>query len=107
MAEFVPVGKGRQRLIYGGGNDLIPLPDMVEVQRESYRSFFQEGIPASERQSIGLQELLDEISPISNFDGSFRLEFLDYAIDEPSMSQNEAIRRDCTWHRSEIGRAHV
>lgn len=48
---------------------------------------------------MGLQELLDEISPISNFDGSFRLEFLGYEIDEPSMSQEEAKRRDCTWHR--------
>ena len=35
MAEFVPVSKGRQRLIFGSGHDVIPLPDMVEVQRES------------------------------------------------------------------------
>ena len=42
MAEFVQVNKDRQRLIFGGGHDLVPLPDMVEVQRESYRSFFQE-----------------------------------------------------------------
>lgn len=99
MAEFVPVSKGRQRLIFGGGKDLIPLPNMVEVQRESYRSFFQEETAPAERQSVGLQELLNEISPISNFDGSFRLEFLGYEIDEPSMTQNEAKRRDCTWHR--------
>ncbi|MGI6076409.1 MAG: DNA-directed RNA polymerase subunit beta [Pyramidobacter sp.] len=99
MAEFVPVSKGRQRLIFGGGKDLIPLPDMVEVQRESYRSFFQEDVAPAERQNFGLQELLNEISPISNFDGSFRLEFLGYEIDEPSMTQNEAKRRDCTWHR--------
>lgn len=99
MAEFVPVSKGRQRLIFGSGHDVIPLPDMVEVQRESYRSFFQEGVAPEDRESVGLQELLDEISPISNFDGSFRLEFLGYEIDEPSMSQEEAKRRDCTWHR--------
>ncbi|WP_352402752.1 DNA-directed RNA polymerase subunit beta [Pyramidobacter sp.] len=99
MAEFVPVSKGRQRLIFGSGHDVIPLPDMVEVQRESYRSFFQEGVAPEDREPVGLQELLDEISPISNFDGSFRLEFLGYEIDEPSMSQEEAKRRDCTWHR--------
>ena len=99
MAVFVPVSKGRQRLIFGGGHDLIPLPDMVEVQRESYRSFFQEDVAPEARESVGLQELLDEISPISNFDGSFRLEFMGYEIDEPSMTQDEAKRRDCTWHR--------
>ena len=80
MAEFVPVSKGRNRLIFGGGRDLVPLPDMVEMQRESYRSFFQKNVAPEDRKDFGLQELLREISPISNFDGSFRLEFLDYAI---------------------------
>ncbi len=99
MAEFVQMSKGRQRLIFGGGADVVPLPDMVEVQRESCRAFFQEGVPVEERESVGLQELLEEISPITNFDGSFRLEFLSYEIDEPYMTQDEAKRRDCTWYR--------
>ena len=99
MAEFVPVSKGRNRLIFGGGRDLVPLPDMVEMQRESYRSFFQENVAPEDRKDFGLQELLREISPISNFDGSFRLEFLDYAIEEPKMSLHEAQHKDCTWNR--------
>ena len=99
MAEFVQVNKDRQRLIFGGGHDLVPLPDMVEVQRESYRSFFQEDAAPEERQEVGLQALLREISPISNFDNSFRLEFLDYTIGEPAISQHEAEHRSCTWHR--------
>ena len=99
MAEFVQVNKDRQRLIFGGGHDLVPLPDMVEVQRESYRSFFQEDAAPEARQEVGLQALLREISPISNFDNSFRLEFLDYTIGEPAISQHEAEHRSCTWHR--------
>ena len=107
MAEFVPVSKGRTRLIFGGGRDLVPLPDMVEMQRESYRSFFQENVAPEDRKNFGLQELLREISPISNFDGSFRLEFLDYAIEEPKMTLHEAQHKDCTWSRPARARVRL
>lgn len=99
MAEFIPVAKGRERLTFGRARDIVSIPDMVEVQRSSYRSFFQEDVPPEKQESVGLKELLDEIFPIKNYDGSFKLEFLGYSIEEPSMPQNEAKQRDCTWHR--------
>ncbi len=99
MSEYVQVNKNRQRLIFGDRRDLVPLPDMVEVQRESYRGFFQEDTPPGEREPFGLQELLREISPISNFDNTFRLEFLDYTMDGPKLSQREAKHEERTWDR--------
>ena len=44
MAEFIPVGKGRERLTFGRAKDIVSIPDMVEVQRSSYKSFFQDEI---------------------------------------------------------------
>ena len=99
MAEFVPVGKNRQRLTFGRAHDLIPIPDMVDVQRVSYRSFFQEDVDPEQREKTGLQELLTEIFPIENHDGTFALEFVKYDIDEPSMTEEEAERRDSNWSR--------
>lgn len=99
MAEFVPAGKGRQRLTFGRARDLVAVPDMVDVQRLSYRAFFQEDVLAQERNESGLQELLQEIFPITSYDGSFALEFVNYSIDEASMPLEEAERRDCNWSR--------
>ncbi len=99
MAEFVPVGKNRSRLTFGRARDLVEIPDMVEVQRDSYRSFFQEKCDPDNRSSVGLQELLEEIFPIESYDGSFALEFVRYFLDDSTTTQDEAQQKDCTWHR--------
>lgn len=66
-----------RRKTFGKGKDLIPLPDLVEVQRNSYQWFFQADTEPDRRSSQGLQELFDEIFPIESYDGSFALEFED------------------------------
>ena len=70
--------------------------ELAEYLGVKYVSLFTNGMIALQ---VGLQALLREISPISNFDDSFRLEFLDYTIGEPAISQHEAEHRSCTWHR--------
>ncbi|HCL79248.1 MAG TPA: DNA-directed RNA polymerase subunit beta, partial [Synergistaceae bacterium] len=99
MAEFVPVSKERQRLTFGRARDLVEIPDMIEVQRDSYAWFFQEAEKNDARQAQGLQELLLEVFPIESYDGAFALEFVRYALDEPSSGEEEARQRDLTWSR--------
>ncbi len=97
MAEFVSVGKRRQRLAFGRVKDLVDLPDLIEVQRNSYRWFFQKDVDPDRRDTIGLQELFAEIFPIASYDGSFELEFVRYYIDPPTTSEEESRQRDLTW----------
>ncbi len=97
MAEFVSVGKRRQRLAFGKVKDLVDLPDLIEVQRNSYRWFFQKDVDPDRRDTIGLQELFAEIFPIASYDGSFELEFVRYYIDPPTTSEEESRQRDLTW----------
>ena len=99
MPEFVPVGRKRQRLTFGRARDLVEIPDMIEVQRESYRWFYQESIHPDERAEQGLQELLHEVFPIESYDGTFALEFVKFFLDEPSTEEEEARQRDLTWSR--------
>lgn len=99
MAEFVPVSKERQRLTFGRARDLVEIPDMIEVQRDSYAWFFQEAEKTDARQAQGLQELLLEVFPIESYDGAFALEFVRYVLDEPSSEEEEARQRDLTWSR--------
>ena len=86
-----------RRKVFGKEKNLIPLPDLVEVQRNSYSWFFQ--ADEEERASQGLQELFDEVFPIESYDGSFALELVNYIVDPVSMSMEEARSRDLTWSR--------
>ena len=99
MAEFIPVSNERQRLTFGRARDLMEIPDMIEVQRDSYNWFYQEDVAPDARMSQGLQELLQEVFPIQNFDGSFSLEFVKYSLDSPSTGEEESRQRDLTWSR--------
>jgi len=104
MAEFVSVSSKRKRLTFGRAHDLVELPDLVAVQRDSFRWFFQldesgKLKDVAERESIGIQELFDEIFPIESYDGSFALEFVDYTLEPTSITQEEARKRDMTWSR--------
>lgn len=88
-----------QRVVFGREKNLIPLPDLVEVQRNSYQWFFQADREPEMRASQGLQELFDEIFPIESYDGSFALEFVKYYVDPVPISLDEARSRDLTWSR--------
>ena len=88
-----------RRKTFGKGKNLIPLPDLVEVQRNSYQWFFQADTEPDRRSSQGLQELFDEIFPIESYDGSFALEFVRYYVDPVPISLDEARSRDLTWSR--------
>ncbi len=99
MAEFVPVSSKRRRLTFGRARDLVEIPDMIEVQRDSYDWFYQENTEPGLRTRQGLQELMQEIFPIESYDGSFALEFVRYILDAPSTEEEEARQRDLTWSR--------
>ncbi len=57
--------------VFGKEKNLIALPDLVEVQRNSYQWFFQADTDPDARASQGLRELFDEVFPIESYDGSF------------------------------------
>jgi DNA-directed RNA polymerase subunit beta len=99
MPEFVSVSKRRQRFTFGCAHDLIDIPDMIEIQRDSYRWFYQDNVPPDSRALQGLQELLCEVFPIESYDGQFALEFVRYYTDSPGLTEEEARQRDMTWAR--------
>lgn len=95
-----PSGRAfERRKVFGKERSLIELPDLVEVQRNSYQWFFQDNAEHTLRKSQGLQELFDEVFPIESYDGSFALEFVKYYVDSTAISLDEARSRDLTWSR--------
>ncbi|MCL1875099.1 MAG: DNA-directed RNA polymerase subunit beta [Synergistaceae bacterium] len=91
--------KKRQRLFFGRSKSLLDIPDMIEIQRDSYDWFYQENVLPTKRQEHGLQELLLDIFPIKSYDRLFSLEFVKYSLDPPAIQEDVARQNDMTWSR--------
>jgi len=66
----------------------MEMPDLIEVQKNSYRWFLEEG----------LKDLLDEVSPIKDFIGrNLELHFLDYYLDDSKFSETESKAKNITY----------
>jgi len=58
----------------------IPIPNLIEVQKDSYERFLQMDLLPSERDDLGLQSVFTSVFPITDFRGLSELEFVDYSI---------------------------
>ena len=83
------VSRVAERLSFAKIPEVLPLPDLLAVQHESFRWFIDEG----------LQEIFDEISPIEDFTGGLALELVDHRFGDPSRTIEEAKERDENYSR--------
>ena len=75
----------------------MELPNLIEVQRTSYREFLQGGLPPGKRKRQGLQAVFQGIFPIVSDDGRCSLEFVSYSLGEPEYSVEDCRRRGMTY----------
>ena len=79
------------RMSYSKINEVLEMPNLIEVQKNSYQWFLDEG----------LKEVFEDISPITDFSGNLILEFIDFSLDsEPKYSIEECKERDATYAAS-------
>lgn len=78
--------------------EIIDLPNLIEIQIKSYNQFLQADKFPDERENIGLQEVFTEIFPIKSYDEKTILEFLSYSLGVPKYSPEECIRRGITYN---------
>lgn len=68
--HLVQYGQHRQRRSYARIQEVLDLPNLIEIQTASYEWFLEEG----------LREMFRDISPIEDFTGNLSLEFVDYTL---------------------------
>ena len=73
-------GAVRQRINFSKIPTVINIPNLIEVQRQSYERFLQMDLLPSEREDIGLQAVFNSVFPITDFRGISQLDFVDYSI---------------------------
>jgi DNA-directed RNA polymerase subunit beta len=86
-----------ERISFGKREELVELPDLIEMQRQSYDDFLQAGTPPNERINHGLQAVFNEIFPIASYDGNCILEFVNYSLGVPKYDPIECQRRGLTF----------
>jgi DNA-directed RNA polymerase subunit beta len=69
--------------------DALPIPNLIEVQIESYQKFLQQHVDPTKRKNDGLEALLREVFPIESYDGNLRLEYISYDLSEPRYTTDE------------------
>ena len=84
----VKAGKG-MRMSYSRQKEVLEMPNLIEVQKDSYQWFLKEG----------LKEVFDDISPIADYSGHLSLEFVDFTLCESDVKYTipECKERDATY----------
>ncbi len=86
-----------ERKSYGKLPRSMELPDLLKVQRDSFRNFLQSNVPTGRRLNEGLQYAFDRVFPIEDPSGVFELEFVKYKLDLPKYEIEECMDRDMSY----------
>lgn len=87
MVHPISVGK-THRMSYSKIDEVMDMPNLIEVQKNSYNWFLKEG----------LREVFNDVSPIQDYTGNLVLEFVDYSLDgKTKYSEEECKERDVTY----------
>lgn len=97
MSQSLSIGK-RTRKNFGHINLVASIPNLIEVQKNSYeKEFLQFGINDSERANKGLQSVLSSIFPIHDASNIAYLEFAKYGFDNPKYDVEECTQRGLSY----------
>ena len=89
MVNVKPVQLGKNtRMSFAHINEVLEMPNLIEIQKNSYDWFLKEG----------LKEVFDDVSGITDFNGNLVLDFVNYKLDEkPNYTVAECKERDATY----------
>jgi DNA-directed RNA polymerase subunit beta len=90
-------GRKRIRKTFGRIPEVAPMPNLIEVQMSSYKSFLQMEVLPEQRRPHGLQEVFRSVFPIKDFSERSMLEFVKYELEPPKYDVDECQQRGMTF----------
>src|SRR2546427_9458802 len=82
---------------FGRIKKIIDLPNLIEIQKNSYNLFLQKDVPPDQRQNLGLQGVFKSVFPIKDFNETSSLEVVGYNLGEPKYDVEECHQRGMTY----------
>ncbi len=91
------VEKKRIRKNFGRIGDAAPMPNLIQVQKDSYEQFLQRYVKPGDRKLEGIEAVFRSVFPISDFTETATLEYVSYEFEEPKYDVEECQQRDMTY----------
>ena len=82
---------------FGRIKAILDIPDLIDVQRDSYERFLQKDVPAEKRRDIGLQAAYKSVFPIHDLNRTCSLEFVRYFFENIKYDEQECLKRGMTY----------
>jgi len=88
---------GEFRKNFGRIRRILDIPNLIDIQTDSYRKFLQQDINPDKRGNYGLQGAFNSVFPISDFSGKCSLEFVSYRIGDVRYEMQECVQKGMTY----------
>ena len=76
---------------------IIDIPNLIDIQKNSYQRFLQADLPASARQNHGVEAVFRSVFPIRDFSETCSLEYVEYSLGTPKYDVEECHQRGMTF----------
>src|SRR5216110_263588 len=97
MASPVIQNNFRARKSFAKIGKIIDIPNLIDIQKQSYEKFLQKDVPLDKREDVGLQGVFKSVFPIKDFSETSSLEFVSYTLDKPKYDVDECRQRGMTF----------
>ena len=87
----------RIRKNFGKIEQLVDIPNLIDIQKQSYEKFLQANVDPDKREDYGLQGVFKSVFPIKDFQGHAALEFVSYHLEKPKYDVDECHQRGMTY----------
>src|SRR5262245_2364379 len=90
-------GNFRVRKNFAKITKIIDIPNLIDIQKQSYEKFLQKDIPHDQREDVGLQGVFKSVFPIKDFSETSSLEFVSFNLEKPKYDVDECRQRGMTY----------
>src|SRR6187549_1264706 len=97
MASPVIQNNFRARKTFAKIAKIIDIPNLIDIQKQSYEKFLQKDVPLDKREDVGLQGVFKSVFPIKDFSETSSLEFVSYNLEKPKYDVDECRQRGMTF----------
>ena len=86
-----------ERLDFSKIPAILDVPNLIEIQLKSFNDFIQKDVPPEKRKDVGLQSAFTSVFPVSDYNETASIEYIEYSMGEPKFTVRECMHKGLTY----------